>query len=96
MLEIKYLGNDDGVMDDHEKRGRRHSAEEKALTRRIVRKLRDENESACRAAGANPVGLLARLRANLGDPSGIDEGKREGALRILLLKFFGLSRHCWK
>ena len=38
-MEISYLGNEDGVMDKHDKRGRRYSAEEKAAAVRMVRTL---------------------------------------------------------
>jgi hypothetical protein len=41
-LEISYLGNEDGVIDKHGKRGRRYSVEEKAAAVRMVRTLRAE------------------------------------------------------
>jgi transposase len=41
-LEISYLGKEDGIMDKHNRTGRRYSAEEKAAAVRMVRTLRVE------------------------------------------------------
>jgi transposase len=41
-LEISYFGNEDGIMDKHNRTGRRYSAEEKAAAVRMVRTLRVE------------------------------------------------------
>jgi transposase-like protein len=79
-MEISYLGNEDGVMDKHDKRGRRYSAEEKAAAVRMVRTLRVE-------LGPNQ-GTVQRVATQLGygpesvrawaTQADIDEGKREG------------------
>jgi len=42
LLEISYFGNEDGIMDKHNRTGRRYSAEEKAAAVRMVRTLRVE------------------------------------------------------
>jgi len=42
LLEVSYLGNEDGVMDEHEKHGGRYSVEGKAGVVRVVRTLRAE------------------------------------------------------
>jgi len=42
LLEISYLGNEDGVMDKNNRTGRRYSADEKAAAVRMVRTLRAE------------------------------------------------------
>jgi len=67
-------------MDKHDKRGRRHSAEEKAAAVRMVRTLRAE-------LGTNP-GTVQRVATQLGygpesvwawvAQADIDEGEREG------------------
>ena len=41
-MEISYFGNEDGIMDKHNRTGRRYSAEEKAAAVRMVRTLRVE------------------------------------------------------
>jgi len=41
-LEISYFGNENGIMDKHNRTGRRYSAEEKAAAVRMVRTLRVE------------------------------------------------------
>jgi transposase-like protein len=79
-LEISYLGNEDGVMDKHDKRGRRYSVEEKAAAVRMVRTLRAE-------LGTNP-GTVQRVATQLGyglesvrawvTQADIDDSKREG------------------
>jgi len=80
LLEISYFGNEDGVMDKHDKRGRRYSAQEKAAAARMVRTLRAE-------LGTNQ-GTVQRVATQLGyglesvrawvTQADIDEGKREG------------------
>jgi transposase len=79
-LEISYLGNEDGVMDKHDKRGRRYSAEEKAAAVRMVRTLRAE-------LGTNQ-GTVQRVATQLGygpesvrawaTQADIDEGVKTG------------------
>ena len=81
LLEISYLGNEDGVMDKHDKRGRRYSAEEKAAAVRMVGTLRAE-------LGTNQ-GTVQRVATQLGygpesvrawvTQADIGEGKRESA-----------------